>query len=507
MPILKYYNLHSSLLDLGLFEAEFFGRKYLDGSNRATLNHFQPILFFYKFIVDLFPVQLIPFILLFLQSFAMSLPILFFRSLSNYVFLALLAYILFFPVWFNLLFDFHFDHLTIVILSAYFLSLNSNRMGLAVFFAITLVTVKEPYALQTSMCGIYMMIINWSNNRKNISINFANSKNIKVYLYGLGLFVFGIGYFYLATNYIIPYYSSGKVNWFNSDAFSWMGSSLADIFLYILSHPVQIIIDIVQTPGKFFYLFTLLGALAFIPLLKPGPLIIALPILAISLLSEHEGYFGIGHQYTAGLIAPLLFAFIGGLPRALILWKKFTIGRFKLRSTWFSPILIIVLIATHISLAPSPIGRVFWSEKIWAYNYKAYIPSKRDSMIKNAISEHIPFNYDVIVSVQNTLNWGPLVQRNNFLVYPYGVNEIRTTKFNEQELNSNDSQNKILVADFVVLDFKRPWFIVDRGCEWYYGKCTNIKVAREFLEWYKVTKKNMQTVFEDDKFIILKRKE
>ena len=104
-------------------------------------------------------------------------------------------------------------------------------------------------------------------------------------------------------------------------------------------------VEIVETPKKVIYLIALFGALGFIPLLSPGPLMIALPIIAVSLLSRHEGYYGLGHHYTAGLIAPMIFAFSGGLPRAIIIWK-----RAGLTVKWFAPILICGLIVAYIAL-------------------------------------------------------------------------------------------------------------------------------------------------------------
>ena len=61
------------------------------------------------------------------------------------------------------------------------------------------------------------------------------------------------------------------------------------------------------------------------------------------------------------------------------------------------------------------------------------------------------------------------------------------------------------MADYVVLDIKRPWFLLDKGCDWLYGKCTDNKLAKEYLEWVEKTRKIMQVVFERDGFIILQR--
>ena len=408
--------------------------------------------------------------------------------------LVALAYILFFPLWFNVLFDFHFDHLSVPLLVAFFLFVQSGRVGLATVFAIALALVKEPFALQTAMCGLYLLGVNW-----------RSGLNLKLYLYGFGLLIFGFYCFYITTHYIIPIYSGGEVAVvLKSEAFSWLGSSISEMLLFILTNPIDIIVEVFTTPGKVIYLIALFGALGFIPLLKLGPLIVAFPILAISLLSRHEGYYGLGHHYTAGLIAPMIFAFAGGLPRAKMIWQKIGFGSFRLQVKWFIPVLVTGLIAAHIALAPSPIGRLFWSDKVWSYNYQAYIPTERDAMIKQAIDNFIPADPDVVVSIQNTINWGPLVQRRYSLLFPQGVTERQQVPFFGKGLYPPDVKWKSVMADFVVLDLKRPWFLLDKGCEWLYGKCTDEKMTAEYLDWVVKSRKVMEIVFEKDGFLILK---
>jgi uncharacterized membrane protein len=250
------------------------------------------------------------------------------------------------------------------------------------------------------------------------------------------------------------------------------------------------------------YLLVLFGALGFIPLLRPGPLLVAIPIVAISLLSRLPNYYGIGHHYTAGLLAPMIFAFIGGLPRARKISEKM-----RLPSKWFVPMLITGLLAVHIALAPSPIGRLFWSSKIWSYHFEAYLPTARSAMIKNAIRENIPLG-SAAIAVQNTLNWAPLAERYDYFVFPEGVTNhvIRPTELSGTSWPLVVEWRPIL-ADYVLLDSKRPWFLFDQGCEWVYGKCSNQAAATEYLEWVTRVRQLMEVIFEEDGFVILHRRQ
>ena len=282
--------------------------------------------------------------------------------------------------------------------------------------AIALAFVRETFALQTAACGIYLIGCGLRSDSDEKFHRYLNRRGF-AFLMGLVLLIFGLLYFVFFSTWLIPRFSvalSGLgIGGLYSESFSWLGGGLAEIITSILSNPLTIAEEILTTPRKVIYLVALFGALAFVPILKPGPLVVALPILAISLLSRTDNYYGLGHHYTAGLIVPMIFAFAGGLPRARRIWQVLHIPK-----NWFRPALIIFLISAHIALSPSPIGRLFWSEKIWTYNYHAYIPTIREKMIKQAIQEHIPPDPGINISTQNTLNWAPLNRRVHFLVFP-----------------------------------------------------------------------------------------
>ena len=270
--------------------------------------------------------------------------------------------------------------------------------------------------------------------------------------------------------------------------------------IYIILNLNEIIIDIFQTPRKLIYLIAIFGALGFISLLNPSPLIIALPILAVSLLSTYEGYYGLGHHYTAGIIIPLIVAFHGGVPRAKIIWSKL---KFPIR--FFTPVVIVILLVSHIILSPSPISRLFWSEKIWSYNFKAYIPNERAQLIKNAVYENIPDNPDIVLSVQNTLNLNSLMKRRNIMLFPDGIKDKKLSPYFPQGFQLIDVNWKKINADYVLVDMKRPWFINDQGCEWFYGECSDRVMKKNYKEWIEVTRTEMEVIFEQDGFIIFKQ--
>jgi uncharacterized membrane protein len=491
MAVAKYHSLHSTFADLGMFLTHF--SKPPDELWRNFVGHARPLMPIWSFLYQLLPENWVPAVILSAQAGALAWPVA--GLYRHFGIIPVLAFTLFFPLWYNALFDFHMAHLAVPILFGFFFLERSGRIWSAVFLALFLALVSEPFALQTVACGLYMLVIR------------------KHRLAGFILILGGLSYFFIATHYLIPYFSMGERGGLDSSAFSWLGHSLTDMILFILTKPHIVLAEIISDNAKILYLFCIFGSLAFIPLLRPGILIVALPVIAIALLSRVGNYTGLYYHYTAGLIAPLIMAFAEGLPTARKIWSRLSFQKIP-----FIPLLFICPLAIHIPLAPSPLSYTFLVKDSWAYSYRAYIPTQRDKMIKEAIHLHVPSEPEVAVSAQNTVNWGYLADRNNYLPFPMGVLEphrvlmgtnrslaglwefIKTGKMTK-------AKTKRIWADYVVLDLKRPWFINDQGCSWKNGQCKNKgEFTSKFLALTQRTKELFNTVFEKDGFFVLARK-
>lgn len=491
MAIAKYIALHSTIADLGFFLSNFT-KIYLGQWSNLFFVHFQPLLQFGALFHEIFPGEMIAPLLLFTQAGALAWPVV--GLYRHFGVIPAVAFALYFPLWYNALFDFHMDHLAVPLLFGFFFLEKKGRIGWAVIMALLLALVKEPFALQTAACGVYLVFV-----RRH---SFA----------GIVLIVFGLSYFYLATHYLIPYFTPESKIGLDSSAFSWLGHSLTDKIGFIVTKPHIVLGEIITDSGKIRYLFYIFGALAFIPLLRPGILIVALPVMAIALLSRTENYSGLFYHYTAGLIPPLIMAFAEGLPTARKFWS-----RLNFQKALFVPLLLGYLLLVHIRMAPSPMSYVFWNKDSWAYSYQAYIPTQRDKMIKEAIRLHVPSDLEVAVSVQNTVNWGYLANRKYYFAFPYGVLQpLKVLEGSNPNLGGlwhfiktgemSMARTEKIWGDYVVLDLKRPWFIEDKGCHWKNGKCIeNDEFSFRFLALVQQTREHFDTVFEKDDFYILKR--
>jgi uncharacterized membrane protein len=498
MAVLKYYNLNSTFFDLGVFINNFYMIS-VGHWQRIFLTHVQPYGLIYSLPYHILPDFLFPPIILITQASLLTLPV--FGLYKYYGPVPAIAFSLYFPVWYNALFDFHIDHLAVPLLFAFFFFERQGKTGLAIIMAILLAFVKEIFALQAAFCGLFLV--------------FSRKKRTA----GTCLFLFGVIYFYIASHYLQRYFNlfdsdftgSPTAHFFENPS-NWMGTNEVEILMLIFSRLHLILWEILTNPDKMKYLFYIFCALGFIPFLKPGILLVSLPILAGSLFFQIEVYHGFTHHYTAGLIAPLIIAFAEGLPLARNYWGKL---RFPTRG--FIPVVIFGLLLCHIVISPSPIGRKFYQQKSWFHNSNVYIFQERSQWIKSEIERLIPSDEKVILSIQNTMNWGYLAQRQDVFIFPHGATKPTIIKSNGKDwaglleyVQRGEIQKypqKKMWADYVILDLKRPWFIGDRGCHWITGKCENGKLfENEFLSLVGRTKELFSIIYENDGFMIMKRR-
>ena len=535
LPLAKVFSIHSSFFDLGIFESISYRiAETPDLHLSLAASHVHALFPIYGWLYGLFPSSLAPYFLIGSQAIFLALPVYFlFRRFGLFVSFVYIAY---YPVWVNAFFDFHFDHLAVPLLLVFYLALLDRRIVLAVFSATLLMLVKETFALQTLACGVFLLLATF-HNKSVWHEPLDKFDKYKLLAGSLWLLIVGGGYFILATHYILPYYGFGDSGGFHGGiAFGWLGNSLTEMLSTIILSPHIIILKIISTPGKLAYLGVAFGLLAFIPLFRPAFLIPALPMLAIIMLSEAPEHYNYNSHYMAGLIIPLIMAFTLGLPQAKNVWgklcKKFIYPFLctghsitsrnsserqdvLFRGSFYWLLGLFVLVG-HMLLSPSPISRLFWSDKVWSYSWQAFVPTQRDAMIKTAIQINVPANPEVSVTTQNTVNLAHLAHRKVYLPFPFGITEpyklIDTPNQNWSDflrfLKTGYKAKNIRrdrYADYVALDLKRPYFLLDRGCRWIYGECLDKDMEKRFLDWVAFTQSKYDTIFENDGFMILRR--
>ena len=490
LACMRYLSLSSTVFDLGIFVCNLTAMSQGGEWWRALNGHIQPVLWAYSWLIRPLPDWLAPLGLMVSQAFMLSLPL---PAIAHrYGALPALAYFASFAVWHNGLFDFHPDHLAIPIGFCFFFCVQDERPWAAACAALSLCLIKETFAIQAVACGLYLAC-----HRRGGPA-------------GTLVFLVGLAWFWLATAKLIPFFTMDAGVGATAGAFSWIGGgSVMGKIWFVLTHPLLVAGHMLGDPRKLKYLFALFGSLAFLPLLSPGPVITALPTLALSLLSTHPDYYSIANHYTAGLVAPLIVAFAQALPAAAE-----SLRARRNRVDRWAGVLILILLAGHVLFSPSPLSVSFWRSG----GFTHYWPDNRDTRIIRAMESLLPDDPDVVVVTQNSLNWGKASTRYFTNSFPMAVFAPHLAQ-NSGTATFDDFRHFVLtgekplfpvtrnLAEYVVLDLKRPWFVVDKGCEWRGKACTDGAVADVFQENLDRLRELFDTVTEGDGFMILKRKQ
>lgn len=408
------------------------------------------------------------------------------------------AYALAFPLWYIALFDVHIDAVAVPLLFWFAFAEADGRLGRACVPALMLALVKETFALQTVACGLFLLVRHGRRAR----------------VAGSALALFGAAYFVLAVGVLLPGLGPSGGGPIGAGAFGWLGGSLGEMLRTILTDPARVLSMMFGEPGKLLYVGALIAAFLGLPLLAPSWWIVALPPLALSLLSTQPNHYGLGHHYTAGLLPPLTMAFCAAWPRVR------DCAATLVRPRTATALALCAVLAVHVALSPSPVSRLFWTDKIWSYGWRAYVPTARDAMIRRALDEHIPKSGVTCISAQNTVVWHSLLRAERVVIFPAAAYEAFALP-NLQALSERSAflrrsadapghaartSEVSFHADFVVLDLMRPLYLGDLGCDWRYGVCTDDTVRRGFLAAVERTRQTTTPVFERDGFIILRRR-
>jgi uncharacterized membrane protein len=238
------------------------------------------------------------------------------------------AYLLYPPLQFANLFDFHADAFATPMLLAAFAALFAGRVGWAVAWAALLILVKEDMALVAACFGLYVAVV----HRRPMGLALA----------GVAASAFG-----LLVWIVIP-------AWIQAPYFA-----LFNRWLHLGHTPVEVVLSPVLQPAAFFgtlleperlgYLALLLVPLAGLPLLAPDVLAVGLFPLASNLLSSAEGQYTIRAHYTAALTAILVVATVVG-GRRVHAWSE----RTEASRNCVLGSLVATMIVASLSFSPMP---------------------------------------------------------------------------------------------------------------------------------------------------------
>jgi len=460
LSLSSYFTHHLGFFDFGVYDAKIWQISVAPNLEEklkiASTGHLQPILILYSLgysLVDF------PGILLILQALAtlsgvIPLYLLCKRKTDNSLIIVglTLLYLLYPPLAFNSIVDFHPDHLYIPILLWAFYFAEENKYITLLPFLLLGCLIKEPYVLGAAFFGIYLL---WRH---------------KSLVFGLCILSFCLVLFYEVTFHVLPqttFPQSEKTILQGSD-FSYLGSSPLSILSNTMLHPLSFLKRILQVP-KLRFPFFVLYPFIFLPLLRIKEFVPAFPFLLIPLLSTNLHHQNVASQYTAGIIPPLFVGLI-----LLFVWVK---DRFGQRIVFALLTLMVVLsLSLNLAHSPLPFSVNFWS-KSWSFgrwHYSNYFKREHEKQLEKAI-DLIPKDARLKVVIHSGIYHKRLFHRFDFDCFPKGLEN----------------------ADYLILDNTRGYLFCDQRVS-----------ETEYLDKVNQIKQNprFNRIFDRSGILVFKRK-
>ncbi|HOW43036.1 MAG TPA: DUF2079 domain-containing protein [Candidatus Omnitrophota bacterium] len=252
------------------------------------------------------------------------------------------------------------------------------------------VLVREEVGLTVFFFGLYASI--WSRRR----------------LTGIATALAGLGGFLIITRLVMPAFRAGEYAHIAMGSFSGMGTSMADVAGYMVSHPAQTLVRMlggVKLMNIAMFFVPLAGA----PLFALSALVPFLPQAAIGLLSESTVHSSYMLYYLSPGIAFIIYASIKAFPRLVLSVRRWQRGDASLKKTSYALAfsLLAAVITAGVFFGPSPLSLQFWFARVRPapfrtqnFHYSAYAVTGHHLAV-NRFVERIPEN--AIVSTQQFL--------------------------------------------------------------------------------------------------------
>lgn len=282
------------------------------------------------------------------------------------------------------LYDFHEVVLATGFASFAFYLLEKEKYKYFVFLAILLALCQEHLSLVVFMMGLYAFFI--KRQRK----------------LGIGVSLAALAYFAFVTMVAIPHFSSlGSYTLLSEQSlfpsrYAYLGSSLKEIVLNILKHPLSIILILFSgnRPSYMFWMILPVFSLA----IYAWPIVIILPILAINLLSSIPMTYSVHFYYSAIIVPFIYFASLETFKRWFFSNKVFTYGTLGL--------ILVTSVWSSYQMGVQPFSKSF--------SLADYQPTSHTQLIEQ-IKPLIPL--EAVLSVQHNL--GPhFTQRREVYRFP-----------------------------------------------------------------------------------------
>ncbi len=380
LSVMRHQSYHSAGFDLGLFDQVFWnttqGRPFESTMSQALPtphsllgDHFSPLLLVLVPFYFAFPH---PETLLIIQTLVLALgawPVYMlakFKLSAGYALLWVTTFLLFVPLAFINLFDFHEVALSVAPLGFAIYSLERGRRGWFLLNLLVVFLIKEEMALIGAGFGVYALV---------------GKRDWKL---GLSVFAGSLLAFAAVIQLAIPFFAGGRSYPYIGERYAQVGGSPRGILTTLVTDPLRIARSLLQ-PKKAYFVVAIFGPVLGLSAVAGWASLVLLPPLGYLLLSSYEPQYSFTSQYSAPLI-PLV---IGTSMLALA----------RLREAARRPVMAAVLVSSLIfswAFGDMPFSRKFdLSQYTTQSRYAAFVrqlpriaPDARVSA-ENGIPSHL----------------------------------------------------------------------------------------------------------------------
>lgn len=331
-------------------------------------------------------------------------------------------YLLYPPLDYATLTEFHPVTLAVTFLLFCIWYLRQRQYPLFAVFAVLAVACKEEIGLLVAALGIYAAIV-WRDRRAGALV--------------AGL---GVAWFLVAIQVVVPSFNQGAESELLS-RYERVGGDVPGIARTLFTDPLRIA-EVAFAGPKLGSLIAMLAALALLPLLAPFALLVALPELAVNLLSDQAAQSSYRFHYAAPYVPFFIWSAVLGA-RRLVIWLE-TRRPVRVAASGIAVVALAAVVAGGWLMGPLP----FWSHLPGGSKYLAYAyrPNAHDAIARRALAL-IPAGAPV--SASNHFG-AHLSERRCILTFPqmigadYVIVDEREPSFGDQ--NGTSDQAVALVA-------------------------------------------------------------
>lgn len=354
--LVRHARINSSGLDLGIFDqvvwntahGRWFASTLVHSSHLA--DHFSPILLL---VSSLYLVWSDVRVLLLLQALALALgvfPMAWIaqkhipRRGAGLLFAGL--YLLYPSVGFINRFDFHEVALAVPLLLFALYCIEEDRLRAASVLLVLALLVREDVGLSVMVVGLYCAVVRHKRG------------------FGWAWAGIGLGWSLSAVLFVMPYFSQGPAtHWAR---YGWLGQSATEVIKTLLTSPAFVLQTLLKRRARALFPVKMLLPLAFVPLVAPEILFMALPSFVPNWLASNLSQSSIYFHYMALTIPFLLCAAIRGAQR-LLGWATPRLGRRFAAWPLLAALLLTCSLAAFAWDNPfiKPLRRPFWPVYDW----------------------------------------------------------------------------------------------------------------------------------------------